>query len=123
MKSIPYKGAFGVEIKASQGKGRGVFATRRFRAEEVIESAPILKVPKADVSALGATFLGNYLFMSDNHKNVVLGLGITSMINHDDDANAEFYIVGDMITIKAKRAIPIGVEITINYRWKNEDWS
>ncbi|RYZ52083.1 MAG: SET domain-containing protein-lysine N-methyltransferase, partial [Proteobacteria bacterium] len=113
MKAIPYQAASGVEIKLSKGKGRGVFATRRYRLGEVIESAPALVVPKPDVDALAGSFLGHYMFTTDNKKNLVLGLGITSMLNHDDDANAEFFISIDTITIRAKKAIIPGTEITI----------
>lgn len=117
-----YKPATGVEIKDSKGKGRGVFATRRFRAGEILECAPALLVPKSDVDALAATFLGHYLFTTDNKKNLVLGLGITSMLNHDEDANAEFFITIDSITIKAKKPIKIGSEITIHYGWREKEW-
>lgn len=123
MKSIPYQAASGVDIKLSKGKGRGVFAVRKYRAGEIIESAPALVVPKPEVDALSATFLGHYLFTTDNKKNLVLGLGVTSMLNHDDDANAEFFITIDTITIKAKRAITAGTEITIDYGWREKEWA
>ena len=123
MKTIPYQAASGVEIKTSKGKGRGVFAARKYRAGEIIESAPALVVPKPDVDALTSTFLGHYLFTTDNKKNLVLGLGVTSMLNHDDDANAEFFITIDSITIKAKRAISAGTEITIDYGWREKEWA
>ncbi|MBC7659587.1 MAG: SET domain-containing protein-lysine N-methyltransferase [Chitinophagaceae bacterium] len=123
MKTTPYQSASGVEIKLSKGKGRGVFAKRRYRSAEIIESAPALLVPKTDVDALAATFLGHYMFTTDNKKNLVLGLGVTSMLNHDDDANAEFFITIDTVTIKAKRAIPSGTEITINYGWRDKEWA
>ncbi len=118
----PYKPASGIEIKASKGKGRGVFATRRFRAGEIIETAPALTVPKAEVEILAKTYLGSYLFTTDNGKNLVLGLGIASMFNHDDEANAEFDVFVDCISIRAKRAIPIGQEITIHYGWRAKEW-
>lgn len=122
MRSPPYQSASGVDIRVSKGKGRGVFATRRYRAGEIIESVPALVVPKAEVDALAATFLGHYLFTTDNKKNLVIGLGVTSMLNHDDDANAEFFVTIDTITIKAKRAIAAGSEITISYGWRAKEW-
>lgn len=123
LKSSRYQAASGVEIKLSKGKGRGVFATRKFRTGEIIESAPALLVPKPEVDALSSTFLGHYLFTTDNKKNLVLGLGLTSMLNHDDEANAEFFITIDSITIKAKRAISSGTEITIDYGWRDKEWA
>ncbi|MBC7531172.1 MAG: SET domain-containing protein-lysine N-methyltransferase [Oligoflexus sp.] len=123
MKNTPYQSASGVDIKVSKGKGRGVFAVRKYRAGEIIESVPALLVPKADVDALTTTFLGHYMFTTDNKKNLVIGLGVTSMLNHDDDANAEFFITIDNITIKSKRAISAGTEITINYGWREKEWA
>ncbi len=119
----PYKPASGVEIKPSKGRGRGVFAVRRFRAGEIIETAPALTVPKTDVDVLAKTYLGSYLFTTDNGKNLVLGLGISSMFNHEDEANAEFDVFVDCISIRAKKAITIGQEITINYGWRAKEWN
>ena len=123
MKPTPYTPPTGVDVRLSKGKGRGVFATRRFRAGDIVESAPALLIPKYQIQALAATFLAHYMFTSDNKKNLVIGLGLTSMLNHDDDANAEFFVTSDSVTIKAKRAIPSGLEITINYAWRPQEWA
>jgi SET domain-containing protein len=123
MRQEPYQPVRGVDIKPVVGKGRGVIATRKFRAGEIIETAPALLVPKDDLDALAKTFLSHYLFTTDNRKNVVIGLGITSMLNHDDDANAEFFVTHEQITIKARRSIASGSEITLNYRWGDREWS
>ncbi len=112
-----------IAVQLSKGKGRGVFTTVRVRAGEVIEAAPVLLVPKAQQDALVATFLGHYMFQSDNKKHYVIGLGLSSMINHDVDANAEFYVSIDTITIKARRAIPAGTEVTLDYGWNPEEWA
>jgi len=121
--AIPYTPATHVDIRPSPGKGRGVFATRKFRAGQVIESAPALLIPKNQVDAIAETFLGHYLFTTDNKKNLVLGLGISSVLNHDEDANAEFFVTIDSITIKAKRMILAGAEVTIHYAWRAEEWA
>lgn len=110
-------------VRPSRGKGRGVFAARRIRAGDVIEDAPVLLVPKEQVESLGASFLGHYLFKSDNKKHLVLGLGFTSLYNHGQDANAEFFISVDGIVVKARRAIPIGAEITVDYGWGPKEWA
>ncbi len=123
MSIIPFSPAIHVAIRPSQGKGLGVFATRRFRAGELIESAPALLVPKDQVDALAGTFLGHYMFTTDNKKHLVIGLGITSLFNHDVDANADFFASIDRVAVKAKRAIPMGTEVTINYAWPAEEWA
>ncbi len=123
MAAVPYTPAINVTIRTSKGKGRGVFATRRFRAGEVIEAVPALLVPKDQAAALVNSFLGHYMFKTDNKKHLVIGLGITSMLNHGADANAEFFASIDSITIKARRAIPVGAEVTIDYGWGEADWA
>lgn len=111
-----------IAIQSTKGKGRGVFATARIRAGEVIEAAPGLLIPKAQQETFVQSFLGHYLFQSDDEKHYVIGLGLTSMINHDDHANAEFYVALDRITIKALRTIPSGAEVTVDYGWEPEEW-
>lgn len=123
MKNLPYQSPRGLDIREIKGKGRGVIAARKIRAGEIIETAPALLIPKAEAKVLGESFLQNYIFTSDNQKHLVIGLGITSMLNHDDDANAEFFVTHDQITIKAKKAIPVGTEITLNYRWGDGEWA
>ena len=122
MPTTLYIPAINVAIRPSQGKGRGVFATRRIRSGEAIETAPVLIVPKAQIDALSATFLEHYIFQTDSKKHLVIGLGITSLFNHGDDANAEFFITIETIVVKAKRAIAIGAEVTIDYGWGQEEW-
>ena len=90
---------------------------------EVIEVAPALLVPVAEGDALAASFLGHYMFQTDNRRRYVIGLGLTSLINHGENANAEFHISVDSIKITATRAIGIGAEITIDYGWRREEWA
>ena len=110
-------------VQISKGKGRGVFATGRIRAGEIIESAPVMLVPKSESEMLATTFLGHYMFQTDNRKHYVIGLGLTSMINHDDNPNAEFFVSIEDIVVKSKRAIPIGGEITVDYGWGEKEWA
>jgi SET domain-containing protein len=112
-----------VTVRPTQDKGRGVFAVRRIRPGEIIETAPVLLVPKGDAEKLAETFLSHYMFKSDNKKHLVIGLGLASMINHSADANAEFFVSSDRITIKALRAIPNGSEVTFDYKWTKDEWA
>ena len=111
-----------ITVQQSPGKGRGVFTARKIRSGEVIEASPVLLVPRDQSDVLAATFLGNYMFQTDNHKHHVVGLGLTSMMNHGEEANAEFFVTVDSIVVKAKRAIPAGVEVTIDYGWRAQEW-
>ncbi len=119
----PFKPGMSVTIKVTAKRGRGVFAIRRISAGEVIETAPALVVPKEQMETLAGTFLSHYMFKSDNNRHLVIGLGISSMLNHADEANAEFLVTFDTITIRALRAITVGTEVTIDYRWRPEEWS
>lgn len=111
-----------IVVRASPGKGRGVFTTRKIRAGEVIEEAPVLLVPRDQNDTLANTFLAHYMFQTDNGKRYVIALGLVSMLNHGDDANAEFFVSSDMITIKATRAISSNAEVTVDYGWRGEEW-
>jgi SET domain-containing protein len=119
----PFTPSRNISARPSSGKGRGVFATRRIRAGEIIETAPVLLVPKEQAALLATSFLGHYMFKSDNKKHFVIGLGFSSLINHGADANAEFFVSIDCIVVKARRAILSGAEVTIDYGWRAEEWA
>jgi|RhiMethySRZTD1v2_1073278.scaffolds.fasta_scaffold2082937_1 SET domain-containing protein len=106
----------GLRIGPSPGRGRGVFATRAFAAGEVIERAPVLVFPRADVRPLAGTLLDHYWFWWDDAHNAV-SFGCGSLYNHDSPANARFVrdAVRQVIVFVAVRAIASGEEITINY--------
>ena len=123
LRTPPFIPGSSVTIKSTKDKGRGVFAVRRIRADEIIETAPVLRVPRDQADALANTFLNHYMFKSNNGKHLVIGLGISSMLNHGAEANAEFSVTLDTITIKALRSIPLGTEVTIDYKWRREEWA
>jgi SET domain-containing protein len=110
-------------VRLIKGKGRGVVTTRRIRAGEEIETAPVLIVPKEQIELLSSSFLVHYMFQSDNGKHLVIGLGLTSMVNHGADPNAEFFVSNECIVVKARRAIPSGAEVTVDYGWRAEEWA
>jgi SET domain-containing protein len=123
LKNKRFKPSDKIEVRASPGKGRGVFATRAVRRGEHLEVAPILLVPHADGAALARSFLGHYMFQTDDGERYAIGLGYASLINHDDDPNVEFFVSYDTITIRALRAIPKGAELTIDYGWTPAEWA
>jgi hypothetical protein len=97
--------------------GRGVFATRRFIAGELVESCPTVEVPATDVTGR----LGDYIYSSVNDGKIVLVLGYGMLYNHSADPNVE-YIQDEPTTIEfhARRAVEPGDELTISYG--NEWW-
>jgi uncharacterized protein len=105
-------GSSGIEVRPAR-HGRGVFATRRFEAGEVVERCPTIELPDAGVTGL----LRDYVFSSVNDGNVVLVLGYGMLYNHSSDANLE-YEQDDATTVEfhASRAIEPGEELTIDYQ-------
>ena len=57
-----------IGIGESGGKGRGIFAARPIDCGERIESAPVVVVPRAQVTHLDATILGDYYFVWGEDK-------------------------------------------------------
>lgn len=108
--------AAGLSIRESEIHGRGVFATRRFRKDEVIEVCPVLRVPAEDIANFEATALRGYCY-EWNDGGVALAQGYGSLYNHSWAPNAEYeqdYEQGTVV-ITAVGDIPRGEEITINY--------
>jgi hypothetical protein len=101
---------------------RGVFATGRIRRGEVIEVAPVLVVPRHEVSTLLSSFLGQYFFETDRKGGCVLGLGWTSLLNHGPEPNTVFFVTRKALTLKATRSIRSGEELTLCYGWSKAEW-
>ena len=111
-----------IEVAPSAGAGRGVHALRAIARGEVIESAPALLVPKAESDDVLASFLEHYIFQTDDGRHYVIGLGFTSLVNHAQRPNAEFFVTTSRLTIVARRAIKAGEEITVDYGWTAREW-
>lgn len=107
---------------ASAGKkGRGVFASKSIKKGELIEVAPYIELPSREFHRFSDTIIDSYRFEVKGNR-CAIGLGLTSIYNHDEEPNAVFSIQSKRrtITIKALRSIPKGKEITINYGYKVE---
>lgn len=106
----------GLRVAESSGRGRGVFATRAFAKDEVLERAPVLVISRAIVRPLEGTRLDDYWFWWDD-EHLALALGCGSLYNHRCPANARFVRDFDakLMTYLAARDIAPGEEITINY--------
>ena len=113
-----------LEIKVIEGKGRGVFAGRNFRAEEVIEVCPGIILSAEENAKIKKTKLKEYVFnLRDDQAIIALGFG--SLYNHSYEPNATFghNIEEQFLLVKALREIKIGEEITINYNCDPNDKS
>ena len=107
-----------IVVGASPGKGRGVFASRRIQAGDIIEEAPVVVLPGAEIEHLDRTVLQDYYFLwGDDEKDAAILLGLCSLCNHSYQPNTVFVLRPATRTIRfvALRDIDAGEEITTNY--------
>ena len=113
-----------IEIRTSATRGRGVFARTAIPPKTVIEAAPVLVLPAADCPALDRTIIHDYYFHWDGDPDGVgrgaLGLGLVTLCNHADRANAkvERNLAQQTLDLIATAPIAAGEEITIDYGCK-----
>src|SRR4051812_36887154 len=107
-----------VSVGNSRGRGRGVFARRRFAAGELIERAPVIVIPAQQIEFLDQTALYDYYFAWDpTPDDVAIALGYGSLYNHSYEPNAVTRkdFAERHIDFLACRPIEAEEEITINY--------
>jgi uncharacterized protein len=104
-------------VKETEGKGRGIFAKIDFFEGDLVERAPIIKIPDPQWQLLESTSLKEYYFnWSDDAA--AIALGYIEMYNYDEDPNARTIRLQDRdeMEIVALRKISAGEEITIRYQ-------
>lgn len=106
----------GIKSGSAGRKGRGVFATRNFKINDIVEQAPVILIPPDDPMLRIKNEIAQYLYETEDGRSA-LALGLASLYNHSYSANADFYVdvKSKKITIRASRYIRSGTEITINY--------
>jgi uncharacterized protein len=107
-----------ITVGPSPGKGRGVFASRAIRAGEIIEEAPVIVLPGAEIEHIERTVLQDYYFLwGADEEDAAILLGVCSLCNHSYEPNAVFELRPESQTIRfvARRDIAAGEEITTNY--------
>ena len=113
-----------VIIGHSEGRGRGVFAARRFDPGETIEVCPVIVLSEADARTLDGTSLYDYYFgWGKDGKAAAIGLGYGSLYNHSFAPNAVHRknAADNTITIVAIGSIAPGEEIFIRYDTGSSD--
>lgn len=107
-----------IRLGTVEGKGRGVFATKRIKPGQVIEVAPVIVLPPDEWYDVANTSLYNYSFRwGDDDDHAALALGFGSLYNHSYSPNAEYLRDEDERTIEFVAILPIAKdeEITVNY--------
>lgn len=112
------------------GKGRGVVALKDIPQGATIERVPVLVVPESDRLSTDGTVIFTYVFMwehgsveqdlYDGWGRAAIALGVSSLLNHSYEPNAEFIRHIDQLEleIRARRNICSGEEVTIDYQMK-----
>lgn len=113
---------FTTKLYISQSKipkaDRGVFAKTEINVGEIIESCPVIEIPKYDLVKIEESIFINYVFFFGKQKERgFLALGFGSIYNHSYTPKAVYKIKpkeGKIEFISIKN-IKKGDEITVNY--------
>lgn len=111
-------------IKDTGKYGRGLYATRDIKKDELIEVSPVIVLPKEDWGYLEKTSLLYYSFYwGEDDTAIALGLG--SLFNHSYTPNINYENNQENLSIDfyALHDISLGEHLTINYNGDLEDKS
>lgn len=99
--------------------GKGVFAKKPIRPDEVIEKCPVIEVPLKDPANNDEGILVDYFFYFGDGLAIALGFG--SLYNHSYNPNAIYKVnlKDKTIDFSAIKNINQGEEITVNYNFGN----
>ena len=107
-----------------EGRGRGMFASRKLLKGELIERAPIVAIDEKKWPNAAKTILSDYAFdWGENDEHAAIALGYVSIYNHSYSPNAQLEQMLDewMMEVIAIKEIEPGEEITINYNGDPEN--
>lgn len=104
-----------VQVRDSPLHGRGVFTTRPIELGERFVVDPVFRIEAAERPHLDQTALHDHYF--EHERDAYIALGPISLLNHDDDPNADFELDVHALEISlvARRPIERGEEVTIHY--------
>ncbi|KAG8874441.1 hypothetical protein FRB97_005908 [Tulasnella sp. 331] len=110
--------SFGLIIKPTKGKGRGVFATRPISAGTVMDIAPVLFFGRDEyVNYAKHTIVDDYAFVWGDGR-MALALGLGSILNHSTERPNVSYTKdkkNDVIRFTTTKPIAPGEELFIYY--------
>lgn len=111
-------------IKDTGKYGRGIFATRDIKKDELIEESPVIVSLKDEWKYLKKTVLYYYCFHWGK-KDTAIALGYGALFNHSYTPNMRFKNNKKNLTIDFYAIVDIkeGEELTINYNGDPDDSS
>ncbi|MFJ8066356.1 SET domain-containing protein [Psychrobacillus sp. NPDC096426] len=111
-------------MKETGKYGRGIFAARDIKKDELIEVSPVIVSPKDEWKYLKKTVLYYYSFHWGK-KDTAIALGYGSLFNHSYTPNITFSNNKKNLSIDFYAIVDIkeGEELTINYNGEPEDTS
>ncbi len=114
-----------IAVRDVKGKGRGVFALRKFKRGELIERCPVLIIPGRHSQYILKTKLDHYAFDWDKEDELALILGYGMIYNHNYAPNAKIVhnLTKRTSDIIARGPIKPGEEILVNYNGAPNDRS
>jgi len=105
--------------QTDNGKGRGAFAARAFRAGDVVEICPVIVLtrPYRSLPRALQTVVFDWGALTRRARGSAVALGHGSLYNHADPANmtTSAWLEGRCLIFSAARDIRRGEELTINY--------
>ena len=110
-----------IEVRASPGRGRGVFACEAIAPGTLIEAAPVIILPIAQCPVLDTTVIYDYYFHwdgdPDGEGRGAVGLGLVTLCNHSAHPRARVHRNYSRLTLDLIAIAPIaaGEEVTIAY--------
>ena len=113
VKSNPYTDKISVRQSLIPNSGRGVFAEKDFKKDEVIEVCPLLTDYKKNFVN---SKIKDYTFKSKfKPDQEVIVFGMCSMYNHSDNFNVAHNQDPENMIYTAARDIKTGEELYVNY--------
>ena len=104
-----------LRVDRSPLHGAGVFATKDYDPEQLVERCLVLVVPEDQAPCIADSVFGDYVYEWEGGYALALGFG--SLYNHSPRSNARYEMdyEAEEIHIVAHRRIRKGEEICINY--------
>jgi len=112
-----------IEVKVTPNRGRGVFALKNFATNEIIESAPVLRLTPKERKHCARTLLNFYMYPWKSTRSASIVLGYGSLYNHSFEPNADWKqnFKTKTMVYRALKPIKKGEEILVNYNGEPDD--